>query len=56
MAGFVGICTLTVGIGEAACVWLSYEARGKSAPPDEVRRAFTDGLAAGLKSRSSRRA
>lgn len=47
---------LTVGIGEAACVWLSYEARGKSAPPDEVRRAFTDGLAAGLKSRNSGRA
>ena len=46
---------LTVGIGEAACVWLSYEARGKSAPTDEVERAFKTGLAAGLKSRNAGR-
>jgi uncharacterized protein (DUF697 family) len=49
---------LTVGIGEAACVWLAYRRRGLTAPNDEVRRAFADGLAAGLryaKSRATRR-
>jgi uncharacterized protein (DUF697 family) len=44
-AGFA----VTVAIGEAACVWLAYERRGLTAPPEEVRRAFADGLAAGLR-------
>ena len=44
-AGFA----VTVGIGEAACVWLGYERRGLSAPTEEVRRAFADGLAVGLR-------
>jgi len=39
---------VTVGIGEAACVWLAYRRRGLTAPDSEVRRAFADGLAAGL--------
>jgi uncharacterized protein (DUF697 family) len=38
-----------VGIGEAACVWMAYRRRGLSAPDIEVRRAFADGLAAGLR-------
>jgi uncharacterized protein (DUF697 family) len=49
---------VTVGIGEAACVWLAYRRRGQSAPDNEVRRAFADGLAAGLryaKDRATRR-
>jgi uncharacterized protein (DUF697 family) len=40
---------VTVGIGEAACVWLAYRRRGLMAPDNEVRRAFADGLAAGLR-------
>jgi uncharacterized protein (DUF697 family) len=40
---------VTVAIGEAACVWLGYERRGLSAPSAEVRRAFADGLATGLR-------
>jgi len=44
-AGFA----VTIAIGEAACVWLGYERRGLSAPTEEVRRAFADGLAAGLR-------
>jgi uncharacterized protein (DUF697 family) len=40
---------VTVAIGEAACVWLAYDRRGLSAPSEEVRRAFVDGLAAGLR-------
>jgi uncharacterized protein (DUF697 family) len=40
---------VTVGIGEAACVWLAYQRRGLTAPNDEVRRAFADGLAEGLR-------
>jgi uncharacterized protein (DUF697 family) len=40
---------VTVAIGEAACVWLAYRRRGLSAPDEEVRRAFRDGLAAGLR-------
>jgi uncharacterized protein (DUF697 family) len=40
---------VAVAIGEAACVWLAYQRRGLSAPNDEVRRAFADGLAAGLR-------
>jgi uncharacterized protein (DUF697 family) len=40
---------VTVGIGEAACVWLSYGRRGLTAPEGEVRRAFADGLASGLR-------
>ena len=40
---------VTVGIGEAACVWLGYRRRGLMAPDSEVRRAFADGLASGLK-------
>jgi uncharacterized protein (DUF697 family) len=41
--------TVTVAIGEAACVWLAYERRGLSAPSEEVRRAFAGGLAVGLR-------
>jgi uncharacterized protein (DUF697 family) len=41
--------SVTVGIGEAACVWLGYRRRGLMAPDSEVRRAFADGLASGLK-------
>jgi uncharacterized protein (DUF697 family) len=40
---------VTVGVGEAACVWLAYRHRGLTAPAEEVRRAFADGLAAGLR-------
>ncbi len=40
---------LTIGIGEAACVWLGYRRRGLTAPHGEVRRAFADGLGAGLR-------
>jgi uncharacterized protein (DUF697 family) len=47
---------LTVGIGEAACVWLAYRRRGLNAPSDEVRRAFADGLAAGLRQAKGRKA
>ena len=43
---------VTVGIGEAACVWLAYRRRGLTAPNNEVRRAFVDGLAAGLRQAS----
>jgi uncharacterized protein (DUF697 family) len=49
---------VTIGIGEAACVWLGYRRRGLTAPNAEVRRAFAEGLAAGLrqaKNRASRR-
>jgi uncharacterized protein (DUF697 family) len=49
-AGFA----LTVGLGEAACVWLGYRRRGLTAPDAEVRRAFADGLAAGLRHAKSR--
>jgi uncharacterized protein (DUF697 family) len=44
-AGFA----VTVAIGEAACVWLAYQRRGLNAPDGEVRRAFANGLAAGLR-------
>jgi uncharacterized protein (DUF697 family) len=44
-AGFA----MTVGLGEAACVWLAYRRRGLTAPNAEVRRAFADGLASGLR-------
>ena len=44
-AGF----SVTVAIGEAACVWLGYQRRGLSAPSEEVRRAFAEGLATGLR-------
>jgi uncharacterized protein (DUF697 family) len=40
---------MTVGLGEAACVWLAYRRRGLTAPNAEVRRAFAAGLAAGLR-------
>jgi uncharacterized protein (DUF697 family) len=40
---------MTVGVGEAACVWLGYWRRGLTAPTEEVRRAFAEGLAAGLR-------
>jgi uncharacterized protein (DUF697 family)/predicted GTPase len=49
---------VTVGMGEAACVWLAHRRRGLTAPNNEVRRAFADGLEAGLsyaKSRATRR-
>lgn len=45
---------VTVAIGEAACVWLAYQRRGLTAPNDEVRRAFVDGLAEGLRQAKSR--
>jgi uncharacterized protein (DUF697 family) len=45
---------VTVGMGEAACVWLGYRRRGLTAPDNEVRRAFADGLAAGLSYAKSR--
>jgi uncharacterized protein (DUF697 family) len=48
-AGFA----VTVGIGEAACVWLAYERRGLSAPSEEVRRAFAEGLATGFRQAKS---
>jgi uncharacterized protein (DUF697 family) len=44
-AGFA----VTTGMGEAACVWLSYRRRGETAPTEEVRRAFASGLAEGLR-------
>jgi uncharacterized protein (DUF697 family) len=44
---------ITVAIGEAACVWLAYRRRGLAAPTHEVRRAFADGLAAGLRQAKS---
>jgi uncharacterized protein (DUF697 family) len=44
-AGFA----VTVAIGEAACVWLGYQRHGMSAPTDEIRRAFAEGLSAGLR-------
>ena len=45
---------MIVGMGEAACVWLAYRHRGLTAPNDEVRRAFVDGLAAGIRQAKSR--
>ncbi len=50
-AGFA----VTVAIGEAACVWLAYQRRGLDAPTAEVRRAFAEGLAAGLKQAKERK-
>jgi len=46
---------MTVGVGEAACVWLGYRRRGLIAPSEEVRRAFAEGLAAGLRQAKGRR-
>lgn len=40
---------VTVAMGEAACVWLAYRRRGLTAPTEEVRRAFAQGLAMGLR-------
>ena len=34
---------------EAACVWLGYWRRGLTAPNAEIRRAFAEGLAVGLR-------
>lgn len=45
---------VTVGIGEAACVWLGYRRRGRTAPAEEVRRAFAEGFATGLRQARSR--
>lgn len=45
---------ITVAIGEAACVWLAYRRRGLTAPTEEVRRAFADGLATGLRQAKTR--
>jgi uncharacterized protein (DUF697 family) len=47
---------ITVGVGEAACVWLGYRRRGLNAPDHEVRRAFAEGLAAGLRQTKSPKA
>jgi uncharacterized protein (DUF697 family) len=44
---------VTTGLGEAACVWLSYRRRGETAPTEEVRRAFATGLAEGLRQAKS---
>ena len=44
---------ITVAIGEAACVWLAYQRRGLSAPSEEVRRAFAEGLKAALRAQSA---
>jgi uncharacterized protein (DUF697 family) len=52
MAGALNAATafaITVAVGEAACVWLGYRRRGLNAPGHEVRRAFAEGLAAGLR-------
>ena len=35
---------MMVGLGQAACVWLDYQRRGKTAPREEIRAAFSDGL------------
>jgi uncharacterized protein (DUF697 family) len=40
---------ITVAMGEAACVWLAHQRRGSTAPTEQVRRAFAQGLAAGLR-------
>jgi uncharacterized protein (DUF697 family) len=40
---------VTIGLGEAACVWLGYGRRGQTAPSEEVRLAFAKGLAEGLR-------
>ena len=45
---------VTVAIGEAACVWLAYHRRGLDAPTAEIRRAFSDGLKAGLQQARTR--
>lgn len=45
----VAAFAVTIGVGEAACVWLGYRHRGLTAPDREVRRAFAEGLAAGLR-------
>ena len=45
---------VTIGIGEAACVWLGYQRRGQTAPDDSVRRAFAKGLSIGLRGATSR--
>jgi uncharacterized protein (DUF697 family)/predicted GTPase len=46
---------VTVGIGEAACVWLRYRRRGETAPNEEVRRAFAQGMGEGLRQARPRR-
>lgn len=45
---------VTIAIGEAACVWLAYQRRGLDAPTAEVRRAFAEGLKAGLQQAKNR--
>ncbi len=45
----VAALAVTIAVGEAACVWLGYRRRGLTAPDQEVRRAFSGGLAAGLR-------
>ena len=45
---------VTVAIGEAACVWLAYRHRGLTAPTAEVRSAFANGLATGLRQAKTR--
>jgi uncharacterized protein (DUF697 family) len=47
---------ITIGLGQAACVWLGYSRRGEIAPSEEVRRAFAKGLAAGLRQAKEQRA
>jgi uncharacterized protein (DUF697 family) len=45
---------VTAATGEAACVWLAYRRRGMTAPTAEVRRAFAEGLATGLRQAKNR--
>ena len=45
---------VTVGMGEAACVWLGYQRRGQTAPDDAIRRAFAEGIAIGLRRAKNR--
>lgn len=35
---------MTVGLGQAACVWLDYMRRGETPPDEAIRRAFAEGL------------
>lgn len=47
--------SVTYGLGEAACVWLGHRKCGRKAPDEEVRRAFAEGLAEGLRRRKRTR-
>jgi uncharacterized protein (DUF697 family) len=47
---------VTVALGEAACVWLGYVRRNETTPTEEVRRAFAEGFAEGLRQAKRQRA